>query len=39
MGIKNLFFGTAVVVASAAVASITTYKVIERNNIVEIPET
>ena len=25
MGIKNLFFGTAVVVASAAVASITTY--------------
>ncbi|MBQ7361749.1 MAG: Do family serine endopeptidase [Bacteroidaceae bacterium] len=39
MGIKNLFFGTAVVVASAAVASITTYKVIERNNKVEITET
>ena len=39
MGIKNLFFGTAVVVASAAVASITTYKGIERNNKVEITET
>jgi Do/DeqQ family serine protease len=32
MGIKNLIFGAAVVAVSASVASVTTYKVIEKNN-------
>lgn len=35
MGIRNLFFGTTIVAVSALVASITTYKVIERNNTTE----
>ncbi len=33
-GIKNLLYGAAVVAVSATVASVTTYKVIEKSNIV-----
>ena len=32
MGIKNLILGAAVIAVSASVASVTTYKVIEKNN-------
>ena len=39
MGIRNLFFGTTIVAVSALVASITTYKVIERNNTTETAST
>lgn len=39
MGIRNLFFGTTIVAVSALVASITTYKVIERNNTTETATT
>ena len=33
MGIKNLLYGAAVIAVSATVASVTTYKVIEKSNI------
>ena len=39
MGIRNLFLGTTIVAVSALVASITTYKVIERSDISETTAT
>ena len=36
MGIKNLLYGAAVIAVSATVASVTTYKVIEKSNIAEV---
>ena len=36
MGIKSLLYGAAVLAVSATVASVTTYKVIEKSDIVEV---
>lgn len=36
MGIKSLLYGAAVLAVSATVASVTTYKVIEKSNIAEV---
>ena len=36
MGIKSLLYGAAVVAVSAMVASVTTYKVIEKSNITDV---
>ena len=35
-GIKNLLYGAAVIAVSATVASVTTYKVIEKSNIADV---